>query len=87
MANSRSATKRARQAETRRERNQSNRTLMRSAIKKVLHAIASNDKAQAEAAFRVAEPIVGRMANRGIIHRNTAARYKRRLSSRIRALG
>lgn len=86
MANSRQATKRARQAEVRRQRNASQRSMMRTSVKSVLKAIQSGDKEQANAAFKAAVPLVDRMAGKGLIHKNTAARQKARLNARIRAM-
>nr|VFK24029.1 MAG: small subunit ribosomal protein S20 [Candidatus Kentron sp. MB]VFK34113.1 MAG: small subunit ribosomal protein S20 [Candidatus Kentron sp. MB]VFK76747.1 MAG: small subunit ribosomal protein S20 [Candidatus Kentron sp. MB] len=60
--------------------------MLRTYIKKVRTAIEAGDKAQAEAAFKVAVPIVDRMATKGIIHKNKAARHKSRLSAHIKAL-
>ena len=86
MANIKSAKKRARQSEKARQRNASARSMVRTAIKKVVKAIEANDKAGAETAFRNAEPIVDRYAARGLIHKNKAARHKSRLTATIRAL-
>ena len=87
MANIASAKKRARQAEERRQHNQSQRTRMRTHIKRVVRAIRSGDKSSAQTAYQQAVPILDRMANKGIIHQNKAARHKSRLNRRIRALG
>lgn len=86
MANTSSARKRARQNEKRRAHNASRRSMLRTYLKKVVRALQSGDRAAAETAYRAAEPIIDRMAGQGIIHRNKAARHKRRLSARIRAL-
>lgn len=86
MANTSSARKRARQNEKRRAHNASRRSMLRTYVKKVVRALQSGDRAAAETAYRAAEPIIDRMAGRGIIHRNKAARHKQRLSARIRAL-
>ncbi len=86
MANSVSARKRARQAERNRLRNASQRSAMRTSIKKVIAAIESGDKAAAESAFQAAVPFIDRSVNKGLIHRNKAARHKSRLNSKIRAL-
>ena len=86
MANSRQAKKRARQAETARSQNAGRRSAMRSAIKKVVRNIEAGDKAAAEEAYKAAVPAVDQMANKGLIHKNKAARHKRRLNARIRAL-
>jgi small subunit ribosomal protein S20 len=86
LANIKSAKKRARQSEKARQRNVSARSMVRTAIKKVIKAIDAKDKAGAEAAFKSAAPIVDRYAARGLIHKNKAARHKSRLNASIRAL-
>ena len=59
---------------------------MRTAIRKVLRAIASGDKQNAEATYRAAMPLIDSLVNKGVIHRNKAARHKSRLAARIRAM-
>lgn len=86
MANIQSAKKRARQAEVRNMRNASQRSMLRSSIRKVLKAIEANDKAGAEAAYKVAEPVLDRYSSRGLIHKNKAARHKSRLTAHIKAI-
>ncbi|ROO25516.1 30S ribosomal protein S20 [Salinisphaera orenii] len=86
MANSAQARKRVLQAVTRRERNMAQRSLVRTHIKKVRKAIAAGDSADAMAAFKAAVPIIDRMAGKGQIHRNKAARHKSRLNAQIKAL-
>ena len=86
MANSAQARKRGRQNELRRRRNQSARSRFRTSIKKVLRAIRSEDREAATAAYRDAVPAIDRAAGRGLIHRNKAARHKKRLNARIRAI-
>jgi len=86
LANIKSAKKRARQAVKRNARNASSRSMLRSAIKKVVNAVAAKDKKAAEAAYKSAEPIVDRYSSRGLIHKNKAARHKSRLSAHIKAL-
>lgn len=86
MANIASARKRAKQAEVRRKHNASRRSMLRTYIKNVIRAIDSNDKDQAQAALKAAQPVIDRMARTGIIHKNKAARHKQRLTARIRAL-
>ena len=83
MANSPGARKRARQAVGRRTHNVGMRAMMRTSIKNVYYAIEKGDKAAAEAAFKQAEPTIDRMANKGLIHKNKAARHKSRLSHHI----
>ncbi|MEN8108835.1 MAG: 30S ribosomal protein S20 [Pseudomonadota bacterium] len=86
MANSAQATKRARQAENNRQRNAGQRSMMRTAIKKVFSAIREGDAEAAEQAYVAAVPLIDRMAGKGLIHANKAARHKSRLNQHIRAL-
>ena len=86
MANIKSAKKRAKQAVVRNARNASQRSMLRTAVKKVLKAINENDAAGAQAAFATAQPILDRFSSRGLIHKNKAARHKSRLTARIKAL-
>lgn len=86
MANSTSAKKRIRQSERNRKRNAALRSRVRTYIKKTLKAIASGDKSAAQAAYQEAQPIIDSMVNKGILHKNTAARAKRRLSGNIKAM-
>jgi small subunit ribosomal protein S20 len=86
VANIKSAKKRAKQAVVRNARNASQRSMLRTAVKKVLKAIEAKDSAGAAEAFNVAQPILDRYASRGLIHKNKAARHKSRLTARIRAI-
>ncbi len=86
MANTASARKRARQAETHRRSNASRRSMMRTYMKKVLAAIATGDKEQATAAYNVATPIIDSSVTKGLLHKNKAARHKSRLNAQIKAL-
>jgi small subunit ribosomal protein S20 len=86
LANIKSAEKRARQAVKRRAHNMTLRSKMRTAVKKVRAAVATGEKATAQAAFKTAVPVIDSMVNKGIIHRNTASRHKSRLSALIKAL-
>lgn len=87
MANIKSAKKRAKQTIVRNERNVAQRSMLRTAVKKVIKAIDANDAAAATEAFNTAQPILDRFAARGLIHKNKAARHKSRLTARIRAIG
>ena len=84
MANIQSAKKRARQNTVRRAHNMAQRSRLRTFIKKVVKAIASGDKEAAGAAYKEATPAIDSMANKGIIHKNKAARHKSRLNQHIR---
>ena len=86
MANSAQARKRARQNDNRRLHNAGMRSMMRTHVKKVLRAIEAGDKGAAEAAYRAAVPIIDRVADKEIIHKNKAARHKSRLNAHIRAM-
>jgi small subunit ribosomal protein S20 len=86
VANIKSAKKRARQAVVRNARNASQRSMLRTAVKKVLKALQANDAEAAKSAFDSAQPIIDRYSARGLIHRNKAARHKSRLTARIKAL-
>ncbi|WP_025819626.1 30S ribosomal protein S20 [Shewanella marina] len=86
MANSKSAKKRALQSEKRRQHNASRRSMLRTYVKRVIAAIKAGDHAAAVEAFNAAQPIVDRMATKGLIHKNKAARAKSRLNTKIKAL-
>lgn len=86
LANSAQAAKRARQAEKRRQHNASQRSEMRTHVKNVEKAIARGNQEKAQAAYKQAVPIIDRMADKGQVHKNTAARQKSRLNAHIRAL-
>ncbi len=86
MANSLSARKRVRQSEKSRLLNASQRSRVRTSIKKVLAAIEAGDKNAAEAAYKAAVPAIDRSVSKGLMHRNKAARHKSRLNQHIRAL-
>lgn len=86
MANTASAKKRARQAVKARARNAGQRSMIRTTIKKVVKAVDAKDKAAALAAYAAMVPVLDRYANRGMIHKNKAARHKSRLTAHIAAL-
>jgi small subunit ribosomal protein S20 len=86
LANSAQAIKRARQAENNRQRNASQRSKMRTSIKKVINAIRAGDRDAARAAYTAAVPLIDTAAGKGLIHANKAARHKSRLNQQIRAL-
>ena len=84
MANIKSAKKRAKQTVVRNARNTSQRSMLRTLVKKVVKALETKDVAAAEAAFVEAVPVLDRYSSRGLIHRNKAARHKSRLTAHIR---
>jgi len=86
VANSPQAKKRARQSEKHRQRNVHQRTSMRTTIKNVIKAIIGGNKTEAATAFKTAESNLDKMAGKGIIHKNKAARHKSRLSAKIKSM-
>ena len=86
MANTAQAKKRARQAEAHRTRNAAQRTLLHTAIKKVRLAVATQDKSKAQTAYRDATAVIDRLADKGHIHKNAAARQKSNLNKQVKAL-
>jgi small subunit ribosomal protein S20 len=86
VANSPQARKRARQNDKARAHNASLRSMARTYIKKVIAAIETGDAQVAQAAYLAAVPVIDRIADKGIIHKNKAARHKSRLNAKIKAL-
>lgn len=87
MANTPSAKKAVRKIERRTKINKSRRSQMRTYVRKVEEAIAAGDSETAFSALRVAEPLVMRAAQKGIVHKNTASRKVSRLNKRVNAMG
>jgi small subunit ribosomal protein S20 len=87
LANTASARKKARQSVKARARNAGQRSMIRTTIKKVVKAVDAKDKAAATAAYAEMVPVLDRYSDRGMIHKNKAARHKSRLTARIKALG
>ncbi len=86
MANNASAKKRIRQTARRTEVNRARVSRIRTFLRKVESAIAGGNKAEAEAAFRLAQPELMRGRKRGVVHVNTVSRKLSRLSARIKAM-
>ena len=86
MANIASARKRARQAIGNRERNMALRNRLRTYVKKVLAHVQAGDANQAQAAYNEAVPYIDSAVNKGLVHKNKAARDKSRLNAKVRAL-
>ena len=86
-ARTKSALKRARQTPKRTAANRVQASQVRTAIRSVEDAIASGDKAKAQAALKAAEPRIARGGNRGTVHWRTAARKISRLGARVRKMG
>jgi small subunit ribosomal protein S20 len=86
MANTKSAKKATRVIARRSDVNKSRRTNMRGYLREVELAIAAGDAKKAQDALKAAEPKIMRAAQKGVIHRNTAARKVARLTARVRKL-
>jgi small subunit ribosomal protein S20 len=86
MANSAGSRKRARQAITRNKHNSQIRAKVRTFIKKVAHSIDAGNGKEAISGFKAMQKNVDQAVNKGLIHKNQAARKKSRLSAQIKAL-
>ncbi|MGH9396858.1 MAG: 30S ribosomal protein S20 [Terriglobia bacterium] len=86
MANHKSALKRVKQTSVRTERNRSHRSRLRNQIRDLRAALDAKDKAAAQALAVPVLALIDHSVHTGILHRNTAARYKSRLSIRLKAL-
>jgi small subunit ribosomal protein S20 len=87
MPNHKSAEKRVRQTEKRNAVNTSNKSRLRTQIKKLRVALAAGDKAQSVELLNPTISTIDKAVNKGILHKNTAARYKSRLTSHVNDLG
>ncbi len=86
MANHKSAEKRVRQNAKRNEINRSNRSKLRTSIKKLRTSVASSDKSGSVELLNPTVSMIDKAVNKGIIHKNTAARYKSRLTKHVNDL-
>jgi small subunit ribosomal protein S20 len=83
MANHVSALKRARQTEFKTERNRANTSRLRTALRAIREATTAGDKKKAEEVYRQACSAIDKAAQKGVLHKNTASRYKSRLKVRV----
>lgn len=86
MANSAQARKRARQSDKQREHNTSQRSEYRTAVKKVIKAVAAGDKEAAKLAYQESVSAIDRIADKNIVHKNKASRHKSRLNAAVKAM-
>jgi small subunit ribosomal protein S20 len=86
VANIKSAAKRAKQAENRRQHNIGLKSRMRTAIKKVVNDLNAGNADSAQENYRVAVPEIDKMVTKGLIQRNKADRHKSRLNRAIKTL-
>ena len=85
MANHFSALKRARQSEKRTQVNRANKSRLRTALRSLREAIAKGDQKSIQSRVGETVSIIDKAVQKRTIHKNTAARYKSRLSARIKA--
>ena len=83
MANHFSALKRARQTEVRTTRNRASTSRLRSTLRELRETFAAGDKKAAETKFRETVSAIDKAIQKGVLHKNTASRYKSRLSARL----
>jgi small subunit ribosomal protein S20 len=86
MANHLSALKRARQTERRTVRNRANTSTLRTQLRDLRETIEKGDKAAAEVSYRKTVSALDKGIQKGLLHENTASRYKSRLGKRVAAL-
>jgi len=86
MANHFSALKRARQTEKRTATNRASKSRLRTALRELRSAMNKGDKAAAESKFREATSVLDKSVQKGVVHKNTASRYKARLAARVTAV-
>ncbi|MGH6682918.1 MAG: 30S ribosomal protein S20 [Pseudolabrys sp.] len=86
MANTKSASKATRKIARRTIVNKARRSVLRNSVRKIEEAIASGNRTAALAAFKEAEPVIMRSAQRGVVHKNNASRKVSRLAHRIAKL-
>jgi small subunit ribosomal protein S20 len=86
MANHKSAEKRVRQNVKRNEINRSNRSKLRTQIKKLRGALAASDKKESNDLLQPTVSLIDKAVGKGLIHKNTAARYKSRLTKHVSEL-
>ncbi len=86
MANHVSSLKRARQTEVKTAVNRSNRSKLRGTLRSLREAILKGDTAAVTEQFRATVSVLDKSVQKGVIHKNTASRYKSRLNARVKAL-
>ena len=86
MANHVSSLKRARQTETRTDVNRSNRTKMRNSLRSMREALTAGDAKAAGDQYKKTVSILDKSVQKGVLHDNTASRYKSRLNARVKNL-
>jgi small subunit ribosomal protein S20 len=86
MANHFSALKRARQTEKRTATNRMNKSRLRTSLRSLREALSAGNQEGAEQAYRQAVSVLDKSVQKGVLHDNTASRYKSRLHARLKAV-
>lgn len=86
MPNHKSAEKRVRQTAKRNAVNKANRSSLRTQIKKLRTALASQNKELSQELLNPTIALIDKSVNKGVLHKNTAARHKSRLTSHVNGL-
>ena len=86
MANLSSAKKMVRKIAKRTERNKSLRTNVRTYIRRFEEAVASGESNEAQRAFKIVQPKLMKLAQKGIVHKKNASRKISRLSKKLKSL-
>ncbi len=84
MANHVSSLKRARQTEVKTAVNRSNKSKLRGSLRVLREAIAAGDKSTLRAAYSATVSVLDKSVQKGVLHKNTASRYKARLNARVK---
>jgi len=85
MPNHKSAEKRVRQNEKRRDINRSNRSKLRTAVKKLRATIAGGNNKDSQDLLNPTIALIDKAVNKGVLHKNAAARHKSRLTKKVNA--
>jgi small subunit ribosomal protein S20 len=86
MANHVSSLKRARQTEKKTAINRANKSKLRGTLRAIREAIASGDKTKVTEVYRATVSVLDKSVQKGVLHKNTASRYKSRLNARVKAV-
>jgi len=86
MANHVSSLKRARQTVTKTAINRANKSKLRGALRLMREALTAADKKTITAVYRSTVSVLDRSVQKGVLHKNTASRYKGRLNARVKAV-
>ena len=86
MANHVSSLKRARQTITKTAINRANKSKLRGALRLMREALTAGDKTTLVGVYRSTVSVLDKSVQKGILHKNTASRYKSRLSARVKAV-